>query len=143
MNFDLQQFFGDLNRVERRAFAELVARDPDIYAAVFRNREILPDSADKDVVFAGRVDWHRETVMLAVIHKRNARRILQQIPDLIRRNRVGEFKVDALAVCPQNRHANAGRGNRDILAIENLPGLVDHFDFFLVVAGRVQRRSYG
>ena len=136
----LQQFFGNLDSIEGGAFSQLVAGDPDIDAVVFGYRLVLADSAYIDVIFAGGVDWHREAIVLAVVYQRYAGRGAQEVPDLVRGDGVGKFKIDTFTVRPEDGDANAGAGNRDIRTVENLPGFFDHFYLFEVVAVGIELR---
>src|SRR6185436_8958825 len=63
----LQQLFGNLHRVERRALQELIAAYPEAKAVV--QRAILPDAADFAIVFLRREQRHRVAFVLGLIHQ--------------------------------------------------------------------------
>ena len=70
--------FRDLHRVERGAFAELITADEQVEPHAFGLREVAADSSHVDGVTARRDLWHREEVLLAVVHNLDARRTSPQ-----------------------------------------------------------------
>src|SRR2546430_9145210 len=62
----LKQLFRDLDRIQRGAFEQLIAADPEAKAVV--QRAIFADAANLAVVFFSRVKRHGILLLLRVIH---------------------------------------------------------------------------
>src|SRR5258708_19209562 len=79
----VDQAFGDLNRVQRGALAQIV-RDAPQYQAVFHGR-VLADAADVGRVLARRLVWRDVAARLALVHHQPSPRTPQLVPPLLPR----------------------------------------------------------
>ena len=70
----LDEGFGELDGIRRRALAEVVADDPEGDAAVVLDREVLPDAPDEDLVAARGLGGQRVLVARRVVLDDDARR---------------------------------------------------------------------
>ena len=98
--------FGDLHRVRRRAFAEVVADAPERQAVVAR--EVFADAADEDGVVAVAVARLGVLAVRQVVDDFDAGEVGEQLAGFFDRNLALGFDEDAFAVAIRNRHANAG-----------------------------------
>src|SRR5262245_19370098 len=76
----------DLNRVQRRSFEELVARDPESEAVI--QGTIVTQPADLAVVALGAIKRQRVLVFPRLIHELDARRFGQNIARTVERHRL-------------------------------------------------------
>jgi len=74
----LAQQLGDLDRIEGRPLADLVATEPELQGILIA--EVLADAADGDRIAAGDIRGHREAVGLEILDQLDAGGSRQQLP---------------------------------------------------------------
>src|SRR3989338_10950664 len=104
--FVLNQYFGDLDSVQRGAFAEVIRNNPEVQAV--GDGFILPDAAAKRVIFAGGVQGQRVTVFRDVVNDGHAGRLGEQGDRLGAGDFLFGFDVDRFAVAADDRDAHTG-----------------------------------
>src|SRR4051812_27689771 len=127
----LDQLFGDLQRVQRRALAQVVADHP-VGDAVLA-RKVLADAAGEDSVLARRRPGLRVDAVLGVVLHDHAGGLAEDVFDLGRSNRVRELRVHRGAVRHHYRHTHTGRSDGDVRGVHDFARLVDHLPLFRCV----------
>src|SRR6266446_7488596 len=97
----LDQDFGDLDGIERRALAQIVGDDPQIEPV--RDRRVAADAADIDRVLAGRLGRGHITLIGAVVDDGDAGRLPQGGARLVLAERPLELDIDRLAMADEDR----------------------------------------
>jgi len=110
LNVIANQNLGDLDGIERRAFAQVVRYNPEIEAV--GDRIILANSADVSGVFTGRIDRHRIDILFRGVGQDDTGRFAQNLFRFRRRKFHHGFYVDGLRVAAKNRHAHSRYGDR-------------------------------
>ena len=100
----VEQKLGDLNRVERRALAEVVAREVEREPVL--GGRVTANTPDEHVVDAGGGSRGRD---LGQLEHADAWRRAQDLDRLLRLERVLELDPDRLGVADHDRHADTGR----------------------------------
>ncbi len=111
-----EEQLGDLDRVQSRALAEVVADDEE--GESVRHRRVLPDPADEDVVAACGPAGRRELL------QPDPRRRAEQLRRLLRRERLLGLDPHRLGVPHEHGDADAGRADREVGQLEDLLGLL-------------------
>src|SRR5687767_4780681 len=111
-----EQELRDLNRVECRALAQVVADDEEREAVL--DRRVLADPPDEDVVAAGR-DPRRGELLEA-----DPRCPAEDRRRLLGRERLVRLDPDRLGVPDEHRHSHAGGAHRQHGQLEDLPRLL-------------------
>ena len=97
--FAVDQAFGDLDGVERRAFAQIVGDDPHREAIL--DRGVLANAADVGGVLARRLIGRHIATRLMRIDDQAARRIAQDVARLVGRDLILELDVDGLGMADE------------------------------------------
>src|SRR5690554_1596749 len=128
----LRQQLRDLKRVQRGAFANLIAHDPQVQSAL--DGRIFPDAAHEYLVLARRVQRHRIALRLGLVHHGDARRRGQKLPRPLGRQGRAGLHVDAFRVAAQHRHPHRRRADADRVVVPHFAGFPHHFPLFFGVA---------
>ena len=102
-----------LNGVQSRSLAQVIAADDKHDSTVIRNRLILTNTADEDIVFARGLERGRN------IDNANAGGAAKRSHGLVTRNRGGELSVNGHGVRGQDRHAHAGPAHQKIWDVKD------------------------
>src|SRR6476661_687970 len=96
-----EELLGDLDGVEGRALAQVVADDEEHEALALRGGLVGADPADEDLVAAGGLE------RVGHVGDDDAGGVLEQVERLVGRDVPLELGVDGEAVAGENRHAHA------------------------------------
>src|SRR5581483_1659147 len=110
-----EQELGDLDRVQRRALAQVVAREEEREAVL--DRRVAADPADEHLVDAGRLARRGEVL------DAHRRRRCEQLARPLRRERLLGLEPDRLGVPDEDRHTDAGRLDRQLRQLHDLARL--------------------
>src|SRR5579884_3006954 len=110
-----EQELGDLDRVQRRALAQVVAREEEREAVL--DRRVAADPADEHLVDAGRLARRGEVL------DAHRRRRCEQLARPLRRERLLGLEPDRLGVPDEDRHTDAGRLDPQLRQLHDLARL--------------------
>src|SRR3546814_15880513 len=99
--------FRDLDGVERRALAQIVAHAPQGDAVV--DRGIVAHAAYEDRIFTHALDWGHVASVLALVYEHNARPPAQHIPPLPARKLALDFHRQRFQMAATLRHTHPPR----------------------------------
>ena len=126
-----QHVFGNLQGIERSAFADLVTRYPEVDG--FRVVKILADTADVAVIFFRREQRHRIFHFSRIILDLGTRESIDGFADGINCQFIGRFDIDRFGMAAEDRDADRRSRNGDGVIVEHLVRFVDHLHFFFGV----------
>src|SRR5579864_3029294 len=98
----LPELLGNLNCVERRALAELIAAHEELKTAPLRQRGVFPNASDEHRVFARRGERHREGVALAIVDDLYAGGLAEDLSGAPLAELVAQRQIDGLRVGSKN-----------------------------------------
>ena len=125
---------GDLDRVGRRALAQVVADDPQGQAAAVGDRRVAADPPDIDLVVAGGVDRQRVDVAGRVVADDHAGDGREQLPGALGRDRVAGLDVDRLGVAGEDRDPDGRARDPQLGQVQDLAALGDDLPLLAGVA---------
>src|SRR5271163_5312485 len=103
----IDQNFGDLHRIQRRTFAQIVGHDPKVEAVV--DRRILADAGDIGRVLARSLVRGDVTAGLAPVDDQTAGRLAQDLARFVGADWLDELEIDRFRMADEHRDTDTGR----------------------------------
>src|SRR6478609_4384564 len=125
------QGLGDLDRIEGRTLAQVVADDEEHEALARGSRLVGPHAPDEDLVATGRLE------RVGHVGDDDARRVLEQVERLLGRDVALELRVDGEAVPGEDGDAHARARDPQVGGVQDLARLVAQLLLLVGLEGAV------
>src|SRR5438552_10615492 len=123
-----EQLFSNLNGIERRAFEELVARNPEGQAIL--ERTITTQPADGAIVLLGLVKRLRILILGWFVDDLQARRFAEHLVGRFDRDGLVELSVHGYRVRAIDRHPHTRDTGAERRMVHDLAALIFHLHLF-------------